>query len=108
LNKAALNRKTLKIEDLKIKINELQSSLDIINKILEFWQLKTKHLLLETLTKITNEYPIGWHVQKLDEKKNSEGVNIILDSKPIGILEKTETYMSLSKGGRNNWVFTSP
>src|SRR5664279_4934904 len=80
----------MNLENLKPQIDNLLTTFDIIKQNRECWQTKTKSLLAETLTKITTQYPIGWHVQILDWTKNSEGVNVTFNPKPSGISERTD------------------
>jgi hypothetical protein len=77
----------MKIDDLKNKVKDFQATLYIIKQNRESWQSKTKSLLIDTLTKITTNYPIGWGVQILDWTKNSEGVNITLGPSRSGFFE---------------------
>ncbi|MCX6252937.1 MAG: hypothetical protein NTV31_00435 [Bacteroidia bacterium] len=90
----------MKIEDLKNKVEDFQDTLDIIKQNREFWQSKTKSILIDTLTRITTDYPIGWNVQKLDWTKNSEGVNITLGPSRSGFVENTgNSFKSHTKDG---------
>ncbi len=90
----------MKIDELKSKIDEYQSTQGAIQKNRKTWQEQTKPILIETLNKIKEEFPIGWHVQILDWVKNSEGVNITFGAMPSGITEKSEkSFRSYVKKG---------
>ena len=77
----------MKIEDLKNKVDEFKVSLEKTNLNREIWQTRTKPLLIDTLSKITDNYPIGWTVQILDWTSNSEGVNITFNPSRSGFVE---------------------
>lgn len=81
----------MKIEDLKEKVNGLTQAQQNIEANRETWAEKTKPLLIDILGRIAKEFPIGWHVQKLDWDKNLEGVNITFGPTNSGIKTKTET-----------------
>ena len=53
----------------------------------ELWQKETKPLLISTLETIKKSINLDWHVQILDWTKNSEGVNIILNTQPSGMVD---------------------
>ena len=80
----------MKIEDLKTKIDSYKESQELIENNRKTWQEKTKVLLLETLNKIKDSYPINWHIQNFKWKENLEVVNITFGPTPSGIMDINE------------------
>jgi len=91
----------MKIEDLTTKIEEFKLTQDKIQKNREIWTSQTKPILIETLGKIKEKFDLEWHVQILDEVKNSEGVNITFGFKRSGFKSVSDKTMRsyLKKGG---------
>lgn len=79
----------MQIEHLQGRVLDYKKSIEIVVEKKIYWQNKTKELLIKTLTKIVNEYKIGWRVQELNWIQSNEAVNITFDSFPPDIITKT-------------------
>lgn len=77
----------MELENIKIKSDKLIAEMQLTTERRLEWNQKTKELIYNTLTKIKSETRLAWSVQKIDEIKNQEFVNIHLNARPSGIVE---------------------
>ena len=78
----------MKIEHLSERVSDYKKSIEKVIEKKIVWKTITKDLLLKTLSRITNEYDIGWRVQELSWISSNEAVNITFDSFPPELIEK--------------------
>ena len=71
----------------------VKAYLDSLEKVLEkrkLWTGTTKPLLLKTLREIEATYALGWKVQELNWLWNNKAVNLMFDTVPAALSERTE------------------
>ena len=79
----------MKLEHLEERVNEYNNSIqNLLDKRL-LWQRETKNLILNTLHRVVNTYPIGWKVQHLNWIHTTEAVNITFESFPEKFADKS-------------------
>lgn len=83
------------LDDLKEKVLDYENSLKKIKDNRKYWQERTKPLLINTLGKIKDTYPLDWSVQVLDERKNLEAVNITFNNSSSGIMIEENNYSKI-------------
>ena len=76
----------MELEQIKQKANKLFEDLKKIDQRRIYWRQKTRELIFNTFTKVKNEANLEWYIQKIDEIKNQEFVNIHFKNRQSGIL----------------------
>ncbi len=79
----------MKIEHLEERVVDYNESIRIVVKKKQYWTNTAKELIRSTLTSIAETYNIGWRVQELNWMNANEAINIIFDSFPPSLLDKT-------------------
>lgn len=96
----------MKIEHLDERVNEYKNSIKTIVEKRLLWKNKTKKLIVNTLKKAEEKYPIGWQVQELNWIHSNEAVNITFDSFPPDMIDLTNQLPTYQFLQGSSLVFT--
>src|SRR5690606_36208432 len=96
----------MKIEHLDERVNEYKNSIKTIVEKRLLWKNKTKKLIVNTLKKAEEKYPIGWQVQELNWIHSNEAVNITFDSFPPCMIDLTNQLPTYQFVHGSSLVFT--
>ena len=76
----------MELDQIKQKANKLNEDLRKIGQRRLFWKQKTRELIFDTFTKVNIEANLNCYIQKIDEIKNQEFVNIHFKKRDSGIV----------------------
>lgn len=79
----------MNIDYLNERINDYKNSIETVVEKKKLWQNEIKSSLRKTLNTIVEKYKIGWRVQELDWIGAKDAINIIFDSFPLDLIDKT-------------------
>lgn len=96
----------MKIEHLDERVNEYKNSITTVVEKRLLWKNKTKKLIVNTLKKAEEKYPIGWQVQELHWIHSNEAVNITFESFPPELIELTNQLPTYQFLQGSSLVFT--
>tara|TARA_R110002072_G_scaffold293232_2_gene462424 strand:- start:551 stop:1057 length:507 start_codon:yes stop_codon:yes gene_type:complete len=96
----------MKIEHLDERVNEYKNSIKTVVEKRLLWKNTTKKLIVNTLKKAEEKYPIGWQVQELNWIHSNEAVNITFDSFPPELIELTNQLPTYQFLQGSSLVFT--
>jgi hypothetical protein len=96
----------MKIEHLDERVNEYKNSIKTVVEKRLLWKNTTKKLIVNTLKKAEENYPIGWQVQELNWIHSNEAVNITFDSFPPDLIELTNQLPTYQFLQGSSLVFT--
>ena len=81
------NDQTMGFENIKSKANKLAADIKRTDARRQYWNDNTKKLIYDTLSNVKGDTTLDWSIQKIDEYKNREFVNIQLSRRHTGIIE---------------------
>jgi len=93
-------KENMYIRNLKDSVENFKSEMRKKEGKRELWVTSTKKILMDTLAKIKETYPLGWDVHEMDKAENTDGYIISFADTSIDIAgSDTENTKSYTKRG---------